>query len=208
MDKIYKMSKILAYVLAVISLLGIVGVIYSILYSRAFGDFTDWDKYYETFKSNTALVTFSQLSRILYYVKNVCLYAGMFLFFFLLQKSMAKGSRLALTITIGQVAAILCFCSTMLRVYIIMTLNPAWLNIFLIIGHLTLLIAFGSMLRFFSRKSMQQYACIAVIISTIIFGIFLFTPITPWVLINAIFLDMLYPLAFAFFYYEFSKLKK
>lgn len=208
MDKIYKTSKILAYVLAVISLLSIVGVIYAILYSRVFDNFTDWDKYSETFESNTTLVTFSHLTRILYYVKNVCIYAGMFLFFFLLQKSMAKGSRLTLTITIGQVAAVLCLCASMLSGFIVSVLNHAWLNLFLIIGYLTQLFTFGSMLRFFQRKSMQWYACIAVIIATIIFSILLFTPITPWVSINAIILHMLYPLAFAFFYFEFSKLKK
>ena len=218
MEKIYNTSKILAYVLAVISLLSI----YSILYNNVFVNFSTLYKYSKTFNANIAMEVLSEIEILLNYIRSVCLYGGMFFFFFLLYKTMTKGSRLAWTITLGQVAAVILLCIDMFSFTSALFLyssifNTCYmlLNTFCIIGNVALLVIFGSMFRFFPLKSVQRYACIAVIVMTILFSIF--TIITGSILTvitgsRSVMIDViiyfLYPFSFAFFYFEFSKLKK
>ena len=91
MEIVYKTSRILAYILAVIAVLGILDVIFNIEWSSTFENFTEWEKYDEHFNSNSTLVTLQPIVNILYYVRPI-LYVGMFLFFLLLKIKNRSGN--------------------------------------------------------------------------------------------------------------------
>lgn len=205
MEIVYKTSRILAFILAVIAVLGILDVIFNIEWNSTFENFTEWEKYDEHFNSNSTLVTLQPIVNILYYVRPI-LYVGMFLFFLLLKIKMAKGSRLTFTIISGLVSSAFCLCT--FGVGTLYIYDIFWIYLFSIVSTSALLLTFCSMLFFFARKSIQQTACIILIIAILLN--LLIPVISRITLTNLSFIPMiiLYPLAFAFFFYAFSKLGK
>lgn len=225
MERVYKTSRILACVLAVVALLGIVSVADGIVRDGIEQKYNldidtqdtsmwleNWHAYEAECQSNTTLRILDAVSTALIYLRIICIYGGMYLFFLFLRKNMAKGSRLALTITIGLVAATSCFCIFMLANYIIDVLGFGWYRSLCVICMLLLISTFCMMLRFFPPQSIQRITCILLIITVFLNSVTFIRLISfSWVTVMGTIntsMIFLYPLAFAFFYFEFSKLKK
>ena len=218
MEKVYKTSRILACVLAVVALLGIVSVADGIVRDGIEQKYNldidtqdtsmwlgNWHAYEAECQSNTTLRILDAVSTALIYLRIICIYGGMYLFFLFLRKNMAKGSRLALTITIGLVAATSCFCIFMLANYIIDVLGFGWYRSLCVICMLLLISTFPP-------QSIQRITCILLIITVFLNSVTYIRLISfSWVTVMGTIntsMIFLYPLAFAFFYFEFSKLKK
>lgn len=223
MEKVYKTSRILAYVLTAIALLGIFSVVDGIIrdgieqkYNLDTQNYKVWQENWDAYKaecdSNTTLQVLDAISIVLSYIKIICIYGGLFLFFLFLKKNMAKGSRLTPTIILGLAAAILCVVTDLFSQITIRYLWEEWYgaytlrSILYLISTLALIATFVTMMRFLPRGTMRL-SCIILTIIIVVTGIqYLFYMIGGR--IGQIIVVILFPLAFAYFYYEFSKLKK
>lgn len=225
MEKVYKTSRILAYVLVAIALLGIAPVINGALRDGIEQKYNldvhsqdvkvwqeNWDTYTAECDSNTTLQIFAAISTVLSYLSIICIYGGLFLFFLLLKKNMAKGSRLTPTIILGLAAAILCVVSyvfgqmTIRYFWEVWSGAYSWHNLLTLVCILALIATFATMMRFLPHGTMRL-SCIILTILIVATGIqYLFYLIGGR--IGQIIVVILFPLAFAYFYYEFSKLKK
>lgn len=223
MEKVYKTSRILAYVLVAIMLLGIFPVIDGTIrdgivqkYDLDTQNYNLWLENWEAYKaecqSNTTLRVLDDISTVLSYLRIICIYGGMFLFFLFLKKNMANGSRLKITIILGLVAAILCIVSYLFSQITIRYLWEEWYgayscrNILIFVSSLALIATFVTMMRFLPRGTIRL-SCIILTFIIVIYGIQnLYHLIGGRV--GQIIVVMIFPLAFAYFYYEFSRLKK
>lgn len=225
MEKVYKTSRILAYVLVAIALLGIAPVINGAVRDGIEQKYNldvhsqdvkvwqeNWDAYNAECDSNTTLQIFGAISVVLSYLSIICIYGGLFLFFLLLKKNMAKGSRLTPTIILGLAASILCVVSYVFGQITIRYLWEVWSgayfwhNLLTLICTLALIATFVTMMRFLPRGTIRL-SCIILTILIVVTGIQYFLYLIGG-RIGQIIVVILYPLAFAYFYFEFSKLKK
>lgn len=212
----------MAYVLAAIALLGIVPLVNGIVRDEISQKYNldldtqdyevwqeNWDAYEAECQSDTAANILGTTSIILFYLSIACIYVGVFLFFLLLKKNMSKGSRLTPTIILGLVSPILCVVFLLLGRYTSISFwcaETTWRNILYIVSALMLFATFATMTRFLPHGTVRLSGIILTLIIVVYWVQHLFYFIEG--IMGLVLPAIIYPLAFAFFYFEFSKLKK
>ena len=241
MDKIYRISRALAFIFVFLAIANIAGIFYNMELDEIkktctynIDDITknntqwktDINAYNEACDSNTTIVILRPIVKVLEYLKPICLFAGMFLFFILLKSHMTKGSRLKHVIKLGLLSSIFCIISVIVIDNIMLRVmwNWQWIaifhwqwihyyhviaNLFHIMCMILLLVTFVSLLRFLPKK-VWFVAGLVLVIVILLYGIYTTMErngIIPWIYTISYSVESLLLVSFAIFYYAFSKLK-
>lgn len=232
MNKVYVFCRILAIVLASLALVNIIaGVTYDAeldkirnTYSYDTDDIIHnsdkWNAFEKACDSNTTIVVLRPVVTVLTYLKPICLYVGMLLFFVLLKRHMVKGSRLKPAIILGLVTSLFClftifivedFISRRFWLEVFMMKNFfVFVKVFDILSIVLMLVTFLLLLRFLPHKKWFTAGLVLVIV-IFLYGLYKTMEregIIPWIAAISYCSESILLLSFAVFYFSFSKLKK